>query len=106
MNSSSLDQADRNPSAVDFPRLLQDLRARTPARLLIGHAGPCLRTSTQLELRQDHAAARDAVQAELDLARDLGQSIDQFSLFIGQTRARSKEEFLRRPDLGRCLDEE
>ncbi|HLW64249.1 MAG TPA: ethanolamine ammonia-lyase light chain EutC, partial [Gemmataceae bacterium] len=52
--------------------LLSAIRARTPARLLVGRSGTAYGTATQLELRQDHAAARDAVQAELNLQRDLG----------------------------------
>jgi ethanolamine ammonia-lyase small subunit len=38
----------------------------------VGRAGPAYRTTTQLELRRDHAAALDAVHAELDLERDFG----------------------------------
>ena len=52
---------------ADLPELLRALRARTPARLLVGRAGPAYRTATALELRHDHAAAVDAVHAELDL---------------------------------------
>ena len=53
--------------ASDFPDVLRKIRARTPARILAGRAGAAYRTSTQLELREAHAAARDAVRAELDL---------------------------------------
>ena len=45
---------------------------RTPARILTGRAGAAYRTATWLELRCDHAAARDAVHTELDLNADLG----------------------------------
>ena len=41
---------------ADFSELMQAIRARTPARILVGRAGPAYRTATQLELRQDHAA--------------------------------------------------
>src|SRR5262249_61668872 len=104
MSSSSLQKSGQD--GVDLESLLQGLRARTPARVLVGHAGPGLRTATQLALRQDHAAARDAVQTELDLLRDLGSDlIAGFLLFTVQTQANSKAEFLRRPDLGRRLSE-
>jgi ethanolamine ammonia-lyase small subunit len=84
--------------------LIQAVRARTPARLLVGRAGPCYRTATQLELRQDHAAALDAVQAELELERDLGSDfVKHWQLFMVQTQSQSKAEFLLRPDLGRRL---
>lgn len=84
--------------------VLERLRARTPARVLAGRAGAAYRTLTWLELRRDHAAARDAVRAELDLARDLGTSfIAQWRLFEVCTLARSKEQFLLHPELGRSL---
>jgi ethanolamine ammonia-lyase small subunit len=58
-------------------------------------------------LRQDHAAARDAVRAEFDLKRDLGSEfVEQWKLFTVSTMAASKEEYLRRPDLGRRLGED
>jgi ethanolamine ammonia-lyase small subunit len=82
------------------------MRSRTPARLLVGRAGPAYRTATQLALRQDHAAARDAVQTELDLRGDFGPPfVERWQLFEVTTRAGSKAEFLLRPDRGRCLSE-
>ncbi len=45
-------------------RIVEKIRARTPARLLAGHSGGGYRTSTQLELRAAHAAARDAVRTD------------------------------------------
>jgi ethanolamine ammonia-lyase small subunit len=91
----------------DISSLLASVRARTPARILTGRAGAGYRTSTQLQLRQDHAAARDAVHAEIDLARDLGPAlVEQFALFEVRTRAATKSQYLMRPDLGRQLDDE
>ena len=89
-----------------WPDLIERIRARTPARVLAERSGAAYRTGTQLELRQAHAAARDAVRAELDLKRDLGPDfVQQWKLFSVSTRAASKDEYLRRPDLGRRLDE-
>jgi ethanolamine ammonia-lyase small subunit len=86
--------------------LLQAIQRRTPARLLVGRAGPAYRTATQLALRQDHAAAIDAVHAELDLVRDFGQPfVERWGLFAVSTRVSSKAEYLLRPDLGRHLNE-
>jgi ethanolamine ammonia-lyase small subunit len=94
---------DRLPPE-DALKLLSWVRARTPARLLVGRAGPAYRTSTQLELRQDHAAAVDAVRAELDLVADLGKEfVDRWQLFEVRSQAASKAEYLLRPDLGRRL---
>jgi ethanolamine ammonia-lyase small subunit len=93
-------------TSVNLPELMQLIRARTPARILVGRAGPAYLTATQLELRQDHAAALDAVQREIDLLGDLGMElIDPLLLFIVQSQATSKTEFLLRPDLGRRLDD-
>ena len=78
--------------------------AQTTARILVGRSGPGYRTSTWLKLREDHAAARDAVQAEVDLARDFGaERVTALGLFEVRTQATSKAEYLRRPDLGRKL---
>jgi len=86
------------------PRLLEKIRARTPARLLAGHSGGAYRTTTQLELRAAHAAARDAVRTDFDLQQHLGkQLIEEFGIFETFTQADSKDEFLLRPDLGRRL---
>jgi ethanolamine ammonia-lyase small subunit len=91
--------------ADPLPALLQAIRARTPARILVGRAGPAYRTTTQLELRRDHAAALDAVHAELDLERDFGTDfLTYWQLFEVRTLAASKAEYLMRPDLGRRLD--
>jgi ethanolamine ammonia-lyase small subunit len=81
------------------------IRQRTPARILTGRCGSSsYSTSTQLELRHDHAFAVDAVHAELHLERDLGAEIvARWRLFEIQTRAGSKSEYLMRPDLGRLL---
>jgi ethanolamine ammonia-lyase small subunit len=84
---------------------MRAVRARTPARILVGRAGSSYRTATQLGLRQDHAAARDAVWAEIDLERDLGADlVRRWGLFEVATRAADKHEYLLRPDLGRQLD--
>lgn len=94
------------PPVPRYSELLAAIRARTPARLLVGRAGPSYRTATQLELRRDHAAALDAVHAEVDLERDLGiDLVRRFHLFEVRTRAESKQEYLLRPDLGRRLDD-
>src|SRR5579864_238097 len=90
----------------NWPDLIEKIRARTPARVLADRSGAAYRTGTQLELRQAHAAARDAVQAELDLEKDLGADfVQRWNLFTVSTTAASKDEYLQRPDLGRRLDD-
>ncbi|MBE6946890.1 MAG: ethanolamine ammonia-lyase subunit EutC [Ruminococcaceae bacterium] len=76
------------------------MKESTPARLGSGRAGPRYKTVTMLRFRADHAAAQDAVWAELeaDFAKEHG-------LLPTKTKCNDKEEYLTRPDLGRCFDE-
>ena len=77
------------------------LKERTPARLGCGKAGARYKTLTMLRFRADHAAAQDTVfrHVDEDFARRNG-------LPELQTRCKSKDEYLTRPDLGRTFDEE
>ncbi len=77
------------------------LKERTPARLGAGRAGPRYKTLTMLRFRADHAAAQDAVFSQVP--EDFAQKHGLISL---QTRCHDKDEYLSRPDLGRCFDEE
>jgi ethanolamine ammonia-lyase small subunit len=91
-------------TSIELPDLIRVIRTRTPARIFSGRAGSAYRTQTQLELRQDHAAASDAVHAELDLAQDFEEKfVRRWGLFQVCSSAKSKNEFLLRPDLGRRL---
>ena len=77
------------------------MKEKTPARLGSGRAGPRYKTLTMLRFRADHAAAQDAVFSQVpeDFAAKNG-------LVAVTTRCRDKDEYLTRPDLGRCFDEE
>ncbi len=76
------DKPDSSLLAGDLPEIVRKIRARTPARILMGRAGAAYRTSTQMDLREAHAAARDAVRAELDLQEAFGASFaQQWQLF-------------------------
>ena len=91
---------------TDLPEIVRKVRARTPARLLAGRSGAAYRTNTQLELREAHAAARDAVRAELNLLTNLGDNfVHKWNLFEVCSQATTKDEYLLRPDLGRHLDD-
>jgi ethanolamine ammonia-lyase small subunit len=90
----------------DLSEIVRKVRTQTPARLLAGRSGAAYRTNTQLELREAHAAARDAVRAELNLVSDLGNDFARkWNMFEVCSRATSKDEYLLRPDLGRHLNE-
>ena len=89
---------------VDAPQEEQKYRKmkeKTPARLGSGRAGARYKTLTMLRFRADHAAAQDAVfsQVSEDFAKENG-------LVAVTTRCKDKDEFLTRPDYGRCFDEE
>jgi len=98
--------ADKLTANSDWPELVRKIRARTPARILVGRAGPAYRTETQLQLREDHAAARDAVRAELDVTAAFGpEFLEKWKLFEARTRASSKVEYLQHPSLGRAFSD-
>jgi ethanolamine ammonia-lyase small subunit len=91
----------------DSAEIVRRIKMHTPARLLVGRAGAAYRTETQLQLREDHAKARDAVRAELDLKKAFSaEFIEKWKLFEVSTRASTKFEYLARPALGREFSEE
>ncbi len=98
---------ESNPLAPsDLPEIVKKIRARTPARLLAGRSGAAYRTATQIDLREAHAAARDAVREEFDPATAFGAAfMQQWNLFEVPTRADTKDQYLLRPDLGRLFDD-
>ncbi len=96
--------ADKLSANAEWPELVRKIRARTSARIFVGRAGPAYRTETQLQLREDHAAARDAVRAELDVNAAFGAAfIEKWKLFEVGTRASSKDEYLQHPSSGRTF---
>ena len=86
-------------NAADAERF-KKMKLKTPARLGSGKAGARYKTLTMLRFRADHAAAQDAVFSEMDA--DFAKKHD---LLPVKTRCETKDEYLTRPDLGRCFDE-
>ena len=86
-------------------RPLEALRELTPARVGLGRSGASMPTEALLAFTLDHARARDAVHAAFDAQRlvtelaGLGLGVRTVS-----SQARSRRDYLRRPDLGRMLD--
>lgn len=79
------------------------LRATTQARIGLGRAGNSLPTRRVLEFQAAHAAARDAVHEPLDVD-DLINQLHGTGLgepLRVHSRAQTRSEYLRRPDLGR-----
>lgn len=86
--------------------LAKVLSALTPARLRLGRSGAALPTGAALSFQLDHARARDAVKASFEaegLANALGREVIEV-----RSRAPDRQEYLRRPDLGRrlCAEDE
>lgn len=90
----------------DLSEIVRKVLSQTPARLMTGRSGAAYPTSTQMELREAHAAARDAVREEMNLFADFGSEFaERWNLFEACSQAGSKDEYLSRPDLGRVLNE-
>ncbi len=80
-------------------------RAFTSARVFAPRKGTALSTKDLLQLRADHAVARDAVFESIDLERDFrSERIDQFGLFEVTSKANNRHEYLLSPELGRQLN--
>jgi ethanolamine ammonia-lyase small subunit len=80
-----------------------ELRNFTIARVGLGRAGNSVSTRDLLAFQLDHARARDAVHGVFDavaLAAEIGPNA-----IIVESAARDRQEYLRRPDLGRRLNE-
>ena len=83
------------------------LRAMTPARVALGRTGASQRTSDLLDFQRSHAQARDAVHARLEaasLAAELSAITGREVLRL-HSAAADRATYLKRPDLGRRLDE-
>jgi ethanolamine ammonia-lyase small subunit len=99
---------DRNGLVLpaELPEIVRKVRARTPARLLVGRAGAAYRTNTQIELREAHAVARDAVRATFDPLQLFGSAfVNRWNPLEVRTKATNTDEYLLRPDLGRQFDD-
>jgi ethanolamine ammonia-lyase small subunit len=86
---------------------MRNLRDYTTARVGLGRAGHSLPTRELLEFQLAHARARDAVHLPLavdSLVLELKQkNITSTAL---RSAARDRDEYLKRPDLGRTLSAE
>ncbi|KJJ99631.1 ethanolamine ammonia-lyase [Burkholderiaceae bacterium 26] len=82
------------------------LRAFTDARIALGRAGNSQTTEAVLAFGVAHAQARDAVHLPLDstaLSAALGQA--GLTALTVHSAAADRAQYLRRPDLGRRLDD-
>lgn len=77
------------------------MKEKTPARLGCGKAGARYKTLTMLRFRADHAAAQDTVFSQVPESYAA-----QNGMTAVKTKCKDKDQYLTRPDLGRCFDEE
>lgn len=88
------------PNPCDREEYLK-MKKTTPARLGVWRTGPRYKTETMLRFRADHAAAQDAVFS--NVSEDF---LNEMGLFSVQTKCKSKDEYITRPDLGKEISEE
>jgi len=94
-------------SPTTTPSPWQEWRAATPARIALGRAGDATPTAELLRFGWAHALARDAIHAEPDLAAlEAELQAQGWPTLRVKSRVKDRTEYLRRPDLGRVLDEE
>src|SRR5271170_6767491 len=85
---------------------LTQLRQFTPARIALGRTGHSLSTKELLEFSAAHAIARDAVHAPFDVHTIAEQlTAARLESIRVHSAAVDRTTYLRRPDLGRKLDE-
>ncbi|MCB1506086.1 MAG: ethanolamine ammonia-lyase subunit EutC [Hyphomicrobiaceae bacterium] len=78
----------------------------TPARIALGRVGASLPTCEVLSFALAHARARDAVQARLDREALAGRlEVLGLASVEANSMASDRVTYLRRPDLGRRLDD-
>jgi len=103
----------RKPLAVPAPGVIEpspawaELAGLTPARVALGRSGVSLPTREVMSFGVAHARARDAVHAELDVAKLQEElAADGWTTIEVASAATTRAAFLARPDWGRKLDDE
>ncbi|TDU30817.1 ethanolamine ammonia-lyase light chain [Panacagrimonas perspica] len=103
----------KKPLAVPVPGVIEpspawaELAGLTPARVALGRSGVSLPTREVMSFGVAHARARDAVHAELDVAKLREElAADGWTAIEVTSAATTRTAFLARPDWGRRLDDE
>lgn len=91
------ESAERNSHKLPRTTLL---RKMTPARIAVGHTGGRPQTRDALLFSADHAVTQDAIMRPVD--PDL---LVEMQLLQVNSRVETRQQYLRRPDLGRLLDD-
>ena len=83
-----------------------DLRRFTQARIGQGRVGSAIPTSAQLDFQLAHAMARDAVHQTWQVDEFAkATTLKGLQPLVLATPISHREQYLLRPDLGRCLDQ-
>jgi ethanolamine ammonia-lyase small subunit len=84
--------------------IFEEMRKWTEARIGLKRSGVALSTSEVLNFKLAHAQARDSVHAKWDYHL-LHQKLAQRGIpsFILRSKVESRNDYLKRPDLGRAL---
>lgn len=93
----------RPEQRVDRPNneaFLARIAQATPSRIAVGRAGVRFPTGLYIELRADHAVARDAVYAEV--AKDAAATLGCIEV---RSQCTDREHYLLYPNAGRRLDD-
>jgi len=95
---------EQEPTAPD---VLKKLTQFTAARIAIGRVGTSIPLRQSLQFNLAHAHARDAVYSVLDVD-GLFAGLKTFDLPVLHlhSKAQNRQKYLKRPDLGRQLDED
>jgi ethanolamine ammonia-lyase small subunit len=104
-DATDMDMRDRGGLLPVADDRYASIRRQSPARILIGRAGNGYPTQALLSLRADHAAARDAVRSRVDLEMPAWNELRAHGLFEVASLARTPEEHLLQPQLGRRLSD-
>jgi ethanolamine ammonia-lyase small subunit len=106
--NNDLSAAAKSVAAKHRLDMAESLQQYTSARVSLGQVGPAIPTREQLRFQLDHALARDAVHAQLDVTAML-QGLAQRKMACLALRSAvaepedSRRLYLRRPDLGRTV---
>jgi len=95
--------AARQEPGIDHPIDAEGLRAlmaSTPARVGVGRSGPRPRTRALLLFQADHGVTQDALMREVN-----PRLLDELGMFTVESKVRDRQEYLKRPDLGRKLSD-
>jgi ethanolamine ammonia-lyase small subunit len=82
----------------------EGLKEYTDARIAVGRSGVSLPLKDWLKFNLDHAKAKDAVMLPFDSFGIAGE-LEKYQIrpILLESQARDKDEYLKRPDLGRLL---